>query len=63
MKTQSDPYSECADCKDLGHCPHPDVKDDMFGTALPPDVCLRPNEIMKATEKKYKLTSTKNGLS
>ena len=49
-----DPYKECANCKDLGDCPKPDVATDGLGSPLPPDVCPRPMDIMKATNKKHK---------
>jgi hypothetical protein len=42
-------------CKILEDCPCPDISDDMFGTPLPPDVCLKPIKIMKATLKKHKV--------
>ncbi len=49
-----DPYKECAKCKEIGDCPHPDVSDDMMGSPMPPDVCMRPIEIMNSTLKKRK---------
>lgn len=59
----SDPFPECAACDELGKCPRPDVAQDGFGTPMPPDVCLRPVDVMIATEKKHKLINTKNGFS
>jgi hypothetical protein len=53
MKTHLRPtYPECEACKDLGDCKHPDVMVDGLGTPLPPEACIRFNEIMKETEKK-----------
>ncbi len=48
------PYPECATCKTLCDCKHPDVALDGLGSPLPPDVCPRPIEIMRETEKKRK---------
>lgn len=53
-KENSDPYPECKNCKDIGDCKHPDVTMDGFSSPLPPEVCLRPIEIMKNTLKKRK---------
>jgi hypothetical protein len=52
---KSYPYPECVNCNVLDDCPHPDISDDMLGTPLPPDSCLKPIEIMKATLKKHKV--------
>lgn len=53
MKSE-DPYKECANCKTLGDCPHPDVEENCLGTPMCPDCCPRPIEIMKETLKKRK---------
>jgi hypothetical protein len=53
-KENNDPYPECKNCKDIGDCPAPDVAQDLRGSPLPPEVCLRPIEIMKNTLKKRK---------
>lgn len=47
----ANPYPECDTCKSLEDCKHPDVVRDGFGSALPPDICPRPIDIMRATEK------------
>ena len=51
------PYPECESCKDLGDCHHPDVAQDLLGSAMPPDNCPRPLKVMELTLKKRK----KNG--
>lgn len=46
------PYPECEKCRSLEDCKHPDVDRDGMGSALPPDCCPKPIDIMRATEKK-----------
>jgi len=48
------PYPQCETCKDIGDCPAPDVTMDGLSTPMPPEVCLRPIEVMKETLKKRK---------
>lgn len=49
MRENSHPFKECKACKTLGDCHNPDVAEDMMGSPLPPDVCLKPIEIMANT--------------
>ncbi len=53
-RKEDDPYPECAACKTLGDCPHPDVAQDMMGSPQPPEVCLKPIDVMRDTLKKRK---------
>jgi hypothetical protein len=53
-KNDEFPYKECEHCRDLGDCPHPEIAQDMMGSVLPPESCLKPMEIMKETLKKRK---------
>jgi hypothetical protein len=54
-RSESDyPYPQCEKCKDIGDCPHPDVTMDGSGSPLPPEICLRPIDVMKGTLKKKK---------
>jgi hypothetical protein len=55
MKSESNhPYPECDKCKTIADCKHPDVTMDGFSSPLPPDVCLKPIEIMHETLKTRK---------
>jgi len=49
-----DPYIECASCKTLGDCKHPEVALDFMGSPLPPRECPKPIKVMKQTMKKIK---------
>jgi hypothetical protein len=53
-------YPECARCKSLEDCPHPDVAADGFGSPMPPDGCAQPIFIMKETVKKHKIEKKAN---
>jgi hypothetical protein len=64
MVMKGNPYWQCEKCKDLSDCPCPEISLDMFGVPLPPDVCPRPMDIMKETEKNRKLLKKyRHGLS
>lgn len=52
---QENPYKECEFCKDLSDCPCPDIE--ITGDPMspqPPEVCLKPIDVMKETWKKYR---------
>jgi hypothetical protein len=54
-RSESDyPYSQCEKCKDIGDCPAPDLTMDGMSSPLPPEVCLKPIDVMNATLKKRK---------
>jgi hypothetical protein len=57
------PYPECEVCKDLGDCKHLDIALDGLGTPLPPEICQKPIDVMKATMKKRKKENGKHGIS
>jgi len=59
MKSEN-PYKECEKCKTIADCPHPDVEDNGLGTPMPPDVCLRPIEVMNETLKMRKKNARKS---
>ena len=63
MKTSENPYPQCATCKTLTDCPHPETAVDLLGSPLPPDVCPKPMEVMARTLKKKKLIDNQHGLS
>lgn len=52
MQSSDNPYKECAECRTIEDCPHPDVANDLLGTPLPSDCCPRPIDIMNETLKK-----------
>lgn len=52
MQSSDNPYKECAECRTIADCPHPDVANDLLGTPLPSDCCPRPIDIMNETLKK-----------
>jgi hypothetical protein len=52
---KNEPYPECANCKDLDDCKHPDVENNGFSSPMPPDNCLKPIEVMINTLKKRKI--------
>ena len=54
-------YPQCAKCKTLEDCPHPDVDTDGFGSPMPPDGCAQPIYIMKETLRKRKAQKKANG--
>jgi hypothetical protein len=60
MKTHesSNPYPECEKCKTLADCPHPEVAQDLMGSPMPPEVCLKPIDVMRET-----LKTRKHGVS
>jgi len=54
-RSESDyPYKECESCKTIADCPHPDCDNDMLGSPMPPEICLRPIEVMNETLKSRK---------
>jgi hypothetical protein len=59
METK-DPYRECATCKVLDDCPHPELTDDMMSSPLPPQDCPRPILTMRRTMRKHKLDKEQN---
>lgn len=60
MKHESDhPYKECISCKTIADCPHPDVTMDGLSTPMPPDVCLKPIDVMNETLKTRKKRNVK----
>lgn len=55
MRENSLPYKNCKTCKTLGDCHNLVIAEDMMGSPLPPDVCLKPIEIMTNTLKARKM--------
>lgn len=54
VREYDNPYPECAKCKTLADCPHPEVEDNMMGSPMPPEVCPKPIEVMNTTLKARK---------
>lgn len=60
-KSESDhPYPQCESCKTIADCPAPDVSMDGMGSPMPPEVCLRPIDVMKETLKSRKKRNVKS---
>jgi len=54
-RSESDyPYPECESCKTIADCKHPDVTMDGLSSPMPPEVCLRPIDVMAETLKSRK---------
>jgi hypothetical protein len=51
IRGYENPFPECENCKTLLDCKHVEVTDDMMGSPLPPESCLKPMDIMKNTLK------------
>ena len=59
MKRNETPYAECEGCKTLDDCPHAEKAQGLH-SAMPPDNCPKPIEIVRHTRNKRKIDRYKN---